>query len=264
MNNEQQKQVTDDGFELVQTKVPAHIKQLLDILAKQRGMSTYELLQLLIDGFITAAKASGPLSPQMKTLLEMLQTDTSWKGAFSFTGLSGTTDVEQVILIMRQRDQAGRAKPGFGIAMIDHPFCGGTTMTICVDEILERVVEVSMKGLYRQLRQIGVSLESESMRETLTMLCDAKTIEDLNEQDRLELPGYGEYHDFGKRIEYEKKYKRKPHRTPDSVANSQQTIQWTDNDREVADYEAKNWEGEHRQHGDDLPEGMTRPFDQEW
>ena len=275
MKDEQQKQVTDDGFELVQTKVPAHIKQLLDILAKQRGMSTYELLQLLIDGFITAAKANGPLSPQMKTLIEMLQTDTSWKGAFSFTGLSGTTDVEQVILIMRQRDQAGRAKPGFGIAMIDHPCCGGTTMTLCVDDILERVVEVSMKGLYRQLRQIGVSLESESVRETLILLCDAKDIEDLNEQDRLELPGYGEYHDFGKRIEYEKKYKRKPHRTPDSLANSQQQrIIFDDNDREVADYEVKDWEGEHRQTdleppaGVDLAEEVERaiggkPFDVE-
>ena len=126
----------EDGFELVQTKVPTHVKQLLDILAKQRGMSTYELLQLLINAFITAAKANGPLSPQMKTLIEMLQTDTSWKGAFSFTGLSGSTDVEQVILIMRQRDQAGRAKPGFGIAMIDHPCCGVTTMTLCVDYIL--------------------------------------------------------------------------------------------------------------------------------
>ena len=59
------KQMTDDGFDLVQTKVPAHIKQLLDILAEQRGMSTYELLQLLINGFITAAKANGPLSPQI-------------------------------------------------------------------------------------------------------------------------------------------------------------------------------------------------------
>lgn len=261
-----QKQVTDDGFELVQTKVPSHIKQLLDILAKQRGMSTYELLQLLIDGFITAAKANGPLSPQMKMLLEVLRTDTSWKGAFSFTGLSGTTDVEQVILIMRQRDQAGRAKPGFGIAMINHPCCGGTTMTLCVDDILERVVEVSMKGLYRQLRQIGVSLESESVRETLTMLCDAKAIEDLNEQDRLELPGYGEYHDYGKRIEFEKKYKRKPHRTPDSVANSQQQrIVFGDDDRETADMEAKDWEGERRNpENDEPPEGMPRPFDQEW
>ena len=252
----------EDGFELVQTKVPQHIKQLLDILAKQRSMSTYELLQLLINAFITAAKANGPLSPQMKTLIEMLQTDTSWKGAFSFTGLSGSTDIEQVILIMRQRDQAGRAKPGFGIAMIDHPCCGGTTMTLCVDDILERVVEVSMKGLYRQLRQIGVNLESNSIRETLTMLCDAKAIEDLNEQDRLELPGYGEYHDFGKRIEYEKNYKRKPHRTPDSIANQQTKIIFDDFDRDTAKAETEDWEGEHRNPENDDP--PVRPFGCEW
>jgi len=94
------------------------------------------------------------------------------------------------------------------------------------------------------------------------MLCDAKAIEDLNEQDRLELPGYGEYHDFGKRIEYEKKYKRKPHRTPDSVANSQQKIIFDDFDREVADYEAKDWEGSQRNPENDEP--SVRPFDQEW
>lgn len=252
----------DDGYVTIATKVPAHIAELLSILARQRGMEVYELLQLLINGFITAAKANGPLSPQMKMLLEVLQTDTSWKGAFSFTGLSGTTDIEQVILIMRQRDQAGRAKPGFGIAMIDHPCCGGTTMTLCVDDILERVVEVSMKGLYRQLRQIGVSLESESMRETLIMLCDAKAIEDLNEQDRLELPGYGEYHEFGKRIEFDKKYKRKHHKSPDSI-DTQQRIVFDDSDREIADYEARDWEGEHKGNSDEgLIDGI-KPFDVE-
>lgn len=252
----------DDGYVTIATKVPAHIAELLSILARQRGMEVYELLQLLINSFITAAKANGPLSPQMKMLLEVLQTDTSWKGAFSFTGLSGTTDIEQVILIMRQRDQAGRAKPGFGIAMIDHPCCGGTTMTLCVDDILERVVEVSMKGLYRQLRQIGVSLESESMRETLIMLCDAKAIEDLNEQDRLELPGYGEYHEFGKRIEFDKKYKRKHHKSPDSI-DTQQRIVFDDSDREIADYEARDWEGEHKGNSDEgLIDGI-KPFDVE-
>ena len=253
----------EEGFELVQTKVPTHIKQLLDILAKQRGMSTYELLQLLINGFITAAKANGPLSPQMKMLLEVLQTDTSWKGAFSFTGLSGTTDVEQVILIMRQRDQAGRAKPGFGIAMIDHPFCGGTTMTLCVDDILERVMKVSMPGLYKKLEKIGGRLCCTSHRETLTLLSEYMDDSINKEEELSELPGYGEYHEYGKRIEYERKYKRKHHKSPDSI-DTQQRIVFDDSDRKVADYEAKDWEGEHRQHGDDLPEGMTRPFDQEW
>ena len=257
----EQKQKNESGYVVVATKVPAYISELLTILAKQRGMEVYELLQLLINGFITAAKASGPLSPQMKTLIEMLQTDTSWKGAFSFTGLSGSTDVEQAILILRQRDQSGRAKPGFGIAMIDHPCCGGTTMTLCVDDILERVVEVSMKGLYKQLRQIGVSLESESIRETLTLLCDAKAIEDLNEQDRLELPGYGEYHDYGKAVEYGRKHKRIPHRTPDSVAN-QMSIHFEESDKQLSDYEAQDWEGSHRNPENDEP--PVDPFGAEW
>lgn len=254
----------DEGYVSVATKVPAHVAELLTILARMRGMEVYELLQLLVNGFITAAKANGPLSPQTQMVMETLQTDTSWKGAFSFTGLSGTTDVEQVILIMRQRDQAGRAKPGFGIAMIDHPFCGGTTMTLCVDDILERVMKVSMPGLYKKLEKIGGRLCCTSHRETLTLLSEYMDDSINKEEELKEMPGYGEYHEYGKRIEYEKKYKRKPHRTPDSVANQQQRIVFDDDDREIVNYEVKEWEGEHRQHGDDLPEGMVRPFDQEW
>lgn len=258
----EQKQKNESGYVVVATKVPAYISELLTILAKQRGMEVYELLQLLINGFITAAKASGPLSPQMKTLIEMLQTDTSWKGAFSFTGLSGSTDVEQAILIMRQRDPAGRAKPGFGIAMIDHPCCGGATMTLCVDDILERVVEVSMKGLYKRLDKVGKRLMCQSLRETLTLLSEYMDDSINKEEELSEMPGYGEYHEYGKRIEYEKKYKRKQHRTPDSVAN-QMSIHFDDSYKQLADMEAEEWEGEHRQ-TEEPPEGMTRPFDQEW
>jgi hypothetical protein len=120
-------------------------------------------------------------------------------------------------------------------------------MTLCVDDILERVAEVSMKGLYRDLRQVGVALETESLRETLTMMCDAQLLAHLDESDRGELPQVGDFNDFGKQIQYGRKTKRVPHRTPDSLANSQQTIQWTDDDREIAEYEAEGWEGEIRQ-----------------
>lgn len=251
----------EEGFELVQTKVPTHIKQLLDILSKQRGMSTYELLQLLINAFITAAKATGPLSPQMKTLIEMLQTDTSWKGAFSFTGLSGSTDVEQAILILRQRDQSGRAKPGFGITMIDHPCCGGTTMTLCVDDILERVMKVSMPGLCNRLEKVGQRLCCTSHRETLTLLSEYMDDSINKEEELSELPGYGEYHEYGKRIEYEKKYKRKHHKSPDSI-DLQQTIHFEESD--VPDLpELQDWEGEHKGDSDDGLIDGVRPFDVE-
>ena len=254
----------EDGFELVQTKVPQHVKQLLDILAGQRGMSTYELLQLLIDGFITAAKADGPISPQVRMLLETLKTDTSWKGAFSFTGISGSTDVEQAILILRQRDQHGHPKHGFGLVMIEHPFCGGTTMTTCVDDIMERVIKVSMPGLHRRLDKVGARLCCNSQRETLTLLSEYMNDSLDKEEEQQEMPGYGTYHDFGKDVVYGQKHIRHPHRTPDSVANAkQQTIQFDDFDRDITQVDVQDWEGEHRQTDFENPLGDIRPFDQE-
>ena len=167
-----------------------------------------------------------------------------------------------MILVLQQP-----GKKGFGLVMIDKPFMGDVTVTRCVDDILERVIEVSMKGLYRQLRQIGISLQSESMRETLIVMCDAQQLVNLSEADNMEYPGYGTFNDTGRAVEYGKKHKRKPHRTPDSVANSQQRIKFDAYDKYVQDCEAEDWEGEHRQH-EEPPKDMEqvlgfKPFDVE-
>lgn len=256
----------DEGFVTVATKVPRQVAELLHILAAGRGMEVYELLQLLINAFISAAKHDGPVPPGVRLLIESLKIDTAYCKAFNFASPTAVSEIAQMVLILQQRDQQGQPKHGFGMVMINKPFMDDARMTYCVDDILERIVEVAMRGLYRELRQIGVAMESESMRETLTKMCDDQKIANLTEQDREELPGYGNFHDYGKAIEYGKKTKRKPHRTPDSLANSQQQrIIFDDDDRAMADYEAQEWEGERRNpENDEPPEGMPRPFDQEW
>ena len=100
---------------------------------------------------------------------------------------------------------------------------------------------------------MGVVLETESLRETLTLMCDAQQKINFEDDERSQLPGYGDHHDYGKRIEYGRKFRRKPHRTPDSVANSQQKIIFDDYDRDVADMEVKDWEGSHRNPENDEP-----------
>ena len=141
--------------------------------------------------------------------------------------------------------------------MIDKPFMGNATYTTCVDDILERVAEVSMPGLYKQLRQIGIDLDTQSLRETLTLLCDSQQVENLNNSDKAELPGYGNFHDYGKPIEYGQRTKRKKHRTPDSLANSQQPIRFTEEDKRTAQDELDS--------GKDMDKEMGfRPFGSEW
>ena len=253
----------NNGVKNVSTKVPVWVAELLNIICAARGTDVYGLLQLIIEFIVETAKVSGPVPPQMKALLNMLKMDADWNKAFSFANTTAQMDVAQVILVLQQHD-GKEPRQGFGLAMIDKPFLPGETptMTTCVDDILERVAEVSMKGLYKELRQIGIRYESESLRETLTMMCDAQLIEFMNQMDAAEMPGYGEHHDYGKAIEYGKKYKRKPHRTPDSVAQQQQLIVFDDFDRETAKADVQDWEGSHRNHENDEP--PVRPFDQEW
>ena len=224
------------GVKNVSTKVPLWVAELLNIICAARGTDIYGLMQLVLEFIIETAKVNGPVPPQMQALLHMLKMDADWNKAFSFSNPTATMEIAQVILVLQQHD-GKQPKQGFGLAMIDKPFLPGETpqMTLCVDDILERVAEVAMKGLYKELRQVGVAYETESLRETLTMMCDAQLIDHLNQMDADELPQVGNFHDFGRAIEYGQKHKRKPHRTPDSLANSQQRIRFDEDDATTTD-----------------------------
>ena len=259
-----QKSQDNPGVKNVSTKVPAWVADLLNIICRARGTDIYGLMQLVLEFIVETAKVSGPVPPQMQALLHMLKMDADWNKAFSFSNPTAQMDVAQVILVLQQHD-GKQPRQGFGLCMIDKPFLPGETphMTLCVDDILERVAEVSMKGLYKELRQVGISYQTESLRETLTLMCDAQLIRHLDEMNEDELPKVGDFHDFGRVIEYGKKYKRVQHRTPDSL-NLQQSIQFDNYDRHAADMEAEDWEGERKGNADDGFEyDGFQPFDQE-
>ena len=246
----------------VSTKVSMWVAELLNIICASRGTDIYGLLKLVLEFIIETAKVSGPVPPQMQTILHMLKMDVDWNRAFAFSDPTAQMDVAQVILILQQHD-GKQPRKGFGLAMIDKPFLPGETptMTLCVDDILERVAEVSMKGLYRDLRQVGAALQTDSLRETLTMMCDAQMLSHLNELDSSEGPQLGDFHDFRGSMESVKKYKRHPHRTPDSLANFQQKIIFDDFDRATGEGEAF---GTSTDPADAVEEAIGgKPFDQE-
>ena len=253
----EQIQINNDGTATVACKVPATWIPLLKLIAASRDAVINDLLKMCLHFIIETAKLTTEPSPEMRALLNMMKMDANWASMFNYVE-NGEFDVAQCILVLQQ-SKDGKPREGYGLAMFNKPFMGCELqtkdkdvegyMTLSKDEILERVVEICMgqKDYYNR-RDIGTYLGTGSLRETLSHMIDAVLIDHLNEMDREEMPGYGEFHDFGKMLKYGQKYVRKPRRTPDSVANArQQTIQWTDDDREIADYEAKEWEGEHRQ-----------------
>lgn len=258
----EQIQMNSDGTATISCKIPAQWIPLLRTIAASRGAVINDLLKLCVQFLIETAKLTTAPSPDMKVLLNMIKVDANWSAMFNYC-TRAQLDIAQVILILQQ-SKDGKPRDGFGLAMYDKPFMGECQQTLSKDLILNRVVELVMgTDDFKALARLGNKMDSGSIRETLSRMIDAQTVLELDDIDRHELPGYGDRHDFGRAIEYGQKNRRVRHRTPDSLANSQLPIQWTDDDRAQADYEAKDWEGEQRQTNPDNPLGDIQPFDVE-
>ena len=228
----------DKRFEGLGTKIDPAMYEVLDKCCNVLGVDVYHLLQWFAYTIIRAAAPWHELDPRIQKLLAMLESDAGWQVAFNIAN-PGKLKVAQAILILEQEN-----KKGFGAVMIDKPFCGEARQTECVDDILECVTEATMVGIYNRLRRMGARLDCENLSDVLLTMLDAQSIILTEDENRFEMKGQAMYDQRGRKIEYGKKSKAKQHRTPDSVARDQRII-FDDIDREVADYEVKDLEGEH-------------------
>ena len=240
INAKMAKKNKEDRFEQIGSKIDPAMAEVLNACCDALQVDVYHLLQWFAYIIVKAAAPMHGLDPRIQKLMALLDSDAGWQTAFNLANPDDLT-IAQVILILEQQGHKG-----FGAVMIDKPFFDEARQTECVDDILERVTEVTMSGIYRRLRLMGAKLECNNLSDVLLTMLDAQTMIDLDEGFRAELPGMGDYNYNGKQVAYGKKTKAKQHRTPDSVAQDQR-IKFDDYDREVADYEVQDWEVEHRQ-----------------
>jgi hypothetical protein len=224
-----------ENYALLQTKISPQQAELLDAICNALGVNTYQIFQMF---FYTLCKASAPmheLSPEIRKLMTLMETDAGWAEAFNMANPE-RLKVAQAVLILEQQDHKG-----FGAVMIDKPFMSDARMTECVDDILERVCEVTMHGIYRRLRLMGARMDCKNLSDVLLTMIDAQTIHDMDEESKVEMKGEALYDYRGRPIKYGARTKAKQHRTPDSLANDQrikqQTIVFDDFDRETAERE---------------------------
>ena len=228
------KQQPDDKFVPMGTKISPAAAEVWNSICDSVGTDTYHILQNFIYTMIRAAADPHALNPDIQKILTMLETDAGWQKAFNLCAPNAKTKVSQVVLILEQE-----GRKGFGAVMVNRPFMGDATMTECSDDILERVCEVTMHGIYRRIRLLGARMGCQNLSDVLLTMIDAQTVMQLNGELQDELPKAGDRADNGKAYAYGKKTKSKHRRTVDSLANSQQRIQFTEEDRQQAEAEAR-------------------------
>ena len=243
--------MSEEKYKVLSVKIKPDQAVLLDAICNALGVNTYQIFQMF---FYTLCKASAPmheLSPEIRKLMTLMETDASWAEAFNIAN-PNNLKIAQVILILEQEK-----KKGFGAVMIDKPFMSDSRQTVKVDEILERVTEVTMHGIYRRLRMLGAKINCNTLSDILLTMIDAQTVLELEEESRVEMQGDAQYDIRGRRIEYGKRTKAKQHRTPDSLAHDQR-IRFDESDINVSYQEASD-----DNYRDTIGKGI-KPFDQEW
>ena len=228
----------DERFEQLGTKIDPAMAEVLDACCNAMGVDVYHLLQWFAYVVVKASSDLHALDPRIQKLMTMLDHDAGWQNAFNLCN-PDKLKVAQVVLILEQQGHKG-----FGAVMIDKPWMGAMMrQTECVDDILERVCEVTMSGIYRRLRVMGADMECNNLSDILLTMLDVQDLLNAEERDTSEGPQMGEIAPNGRAVAYGKRTKRKKHFTPDTMP-TQRTI-FEDFDRDQGTEKLNDWEGLH-------------------
>lgn len=232
MTDNNTKHPIDEKYVVLATKVSRHAAEQLTRIAKRKGMTIYELIQMVCDTLIRYMDDRHNLSEEMERAMSIFEHMTGWADALNLADPTVQKEIAQAVYIFQSAPDTPRK--GFRAKMVSKPFMGIWEEDSNVMHIFERIFNICMPELYMKLFRARIMLECETVSEVINMLCDAQIIEQLNEGYRREFEDAARA-DNGKGYAYGNKTKGLQHRTPDSVAQDHR-------------FNFDDWEGEHRQH----------------
>ena len=236
--------MNDDKYVTLATKVSRTAAEQLSRIAKRKGMTIYELIQMVCDTLIRYMDDRHNLSEEMERAMSIFEHMVGWANALNLADPTVNKEVAQAVYIFQdggdpeQPDK--QRKQGFRAKMVSKPFMGIWEEDSNVMHIFERIFNICLPELYMKLFRAKIILECNSVTEVINTLVDAEVIAkmDLSHEVRQEFEEAGRV-DNGKGYKYGNKAKAKQHRTPDSYATDQR-IRFDDYDKEIAEQEAQD------------------------
>jgi hypothetical protein len=228
--NDENKQQPDERYVTLATKVSRHAAEQLARIAKRKGMTIYELIQMVCDTLIRYMDDRHNLSEEMERAMSIFEHMTGWAQSLNLADPTVNKEVVQAVYIFQNAD--GKKK-GFRAKMVNKPWMGIWEEDSNVMHIFERIFNICMPELYMKLFRARIMLECESVSEVINLLAESAVLVKMTEDIRQDFEDAARA-DNGRGYGYGMKTKGLQHRTPDSLATDQR-IHFDD------------WEGEHRQ-----------------
>lgn len=224
----------DSNILNVSTKVHPAVKEKIRRLLAKRGLSEYEMLQMVCDCIVRYMDDRHNLSPELKQAMGIFEHMVGWKNAYNLADPTIKSEVQEAVYIT---SDAAHKKKGFRAHLVRKPFMGEWEQTDNIIAIFERMTEVLLPEMYLDLWRLAVKMECHNLVELMRTLIDAQTILELDGEIRREFEDAARA-DNGKEYRYGRRTRQTKSRDIESFG--QQTIQFNQEDIETSHNEVEN------------------------
>lgn len=212
-----------EKYRVVATKVSASVKSQIARLCRRKGLTEYEILQMMCDCLVRYMDDRHNLDPQLEQVMSIFEHMEGWKDAYNLADPTADREVCEAIYVTADREGKHH---GFRAHMVRKPFMGLWDQTDNVVTIYERMTEVLLPDIYNKLRLLSVDMNCNSIVNLLHTMIDTQTAIEMNNEYRR---GFEDANraDNGKPYVYGQRTRRKKTYTPDTMPE-QVSIAFTD------------------------------------
>lgn len=194
---------------LVATKLSTASADQLNRIAKSKGLTIYQLLQMVADTLIRYCDDQHNLSAEIEQAVSIFEHLQGWQNSICLADPGEEREVSEATYFI-----SSKGKKGVRAVHVEKPYFGMWSETENVQKILERHFCLIFPERYRRLRLLATERECGSILELLDQLIDehgkdsdvAALRQGFEDSSRSE---------WGQDTQVQK-YKRHYHRTPDS------------------------------------------------
>lgn len=158
---------SEDKFRVMATKVSNEARESFMKICAAKGMTPYELLQIVIDTLIRYMDDRHNLTPEMEQAMSIFEHLEGWKNAFNLADPTTQPSITEATYYLRDPD-----KKGVRGVHVEIPFMGQWTQTYNIQEILEQTICLLMPERYKRLRLLAVDNNCSSILQLIDGLID--------------------------------------------------------------------------------------------
>lgn len=159
-------EIKHESMENLSTKVNAEFKALFEGICQMLGLKPYNVMQLCAEAIVLMRDETHNMSDDMRRVIRMFEGINHAGERICLADSWDEMEIVAAIYFLRNRLKSGE-RP----AMVE-PFFGEMNATYNSNTILEKLLKVVSPSLYKNLVDIEVEMETNSIIDTIARLAD--------------------------------------------------------------------------------------------